>query len=199
MQVLLIATRYDEPTLLSHAWATMLHERLVRTKHVCYLLTAEPLCRMGGVMQEAIDRADFVVFFGHGQIDSWTGLPRGSSGIGEVKIIDAGTIATLGTRAVYAGCCNSFAGLGAGYAGPYVGYDNPFSFETVNHLEFGSIVVNSVVDYVNGRPARAVASDLRTNWDSLRNDFAGGRLQNARNAIMAANCADENRQRVRAN
>src|ERR1700761_7302321 len=115
MQVLLIATRYDLATMLSHAWAAKLHERLVRGKHVCNLLTAEPLCRAGGVMTEAIDRADFVVFFGHGQVDSWTGLPSGSTGVGEVTVIDSTTIATLGGRAVYAGCCNSFSGLGTGY------------------------------------------------------------------------------------
>jgi hypothetical protein len=198
MHVLLIATRYDLTTSLSHEWATRLHEQLVRSKHICMLLTAEPLCRKGGVMTEAIDRADFVVFFGHGEVDSWTGMPR-SPGVGNVSVIDAATIGQLGTRSVYAGCCNSFAGLGPLHGGPYVGYDNPFEFETFHHLEFGNIVVASVVDFVNGRAARAIAADLKTRWNALSNDFAAGRLMGQPNAIMAGHCADANAARVRAN
>ena len=114
-------------------------------------------------------------------------------------------------RKVYSGCCASLVVLGNNYinnyrSGSFVGYNARFEFEFSNHREFGAVVNASVVAYVSGdRPQlvaknfpQLVAKNLAMEWDSLRHAFANGRLKNNQNAIMAAQRADNNRQRVAA-
>jgi len=145
-----------------------------------------------------------VVFYGHGMQDDWIALPElpgAQPPVSSIAVIDINTLATLQGRKVYAGCCWSLKGLGQAYAAAYaqaefIGYDQEFDFDFSNHDHFREVVNQSVVAYVNGDPAKKVANDLRTEWSVLRDRFAKGNLRNSKNNVMAAACADRNRQRV---
>ena len=198
--VLLIVSGYDSPTYYTRNWATDLHEQLLRRKHKCLMLEAESLCHAGPVLHEAIQRVEFVVFYGHGLVDQWIAMP---SGRGTPPLPLVNNAQMFQGRKVYSGCCESLMVLGNNYIqnyrnGSFVGYNAKFEFEFSNHLEFGAVANASVVAYVSGDGPQLVAKNLAMEWDSLRHAFANGKLKNKPNAIMAAQRADNNRQRVAA-
>jgi len=200
--ILVVATRYDVGTYYTHSWAKTLQEDSMRKGHNCILLDAESLCHSGSTLREAIERVDYVIFYGHGLRDQWTAMPSSSSagGVAERPLIDTNNVSVLDGRQVYAGCCHSLTQLGQSFvticSGEYVGYSQRFQFETTNHQDFGDVVNTSVMAYVAGDSASKVVTDLANDWDRLRLDFVAGRLRKQPNAIMAAQCADDNRQRV---
>jgi hypothetical protein len=200
--VLLLATGYDSSTYYTRSWAKDLREQLLRRKHNCLMLDAESLCYAGHTLHEAIERVDFVVFYGHGLFDQWIAMPSGCRNPA-LPLVHVNNVQVFQGRKVYSGCCESLKTLGNSYIatfpnGSFVGYNAQFEFEFSNHREFGDVVNASVINYVSGDSAKMVAQNLATEWDNLRHDFANGRLKNKPNAIMAAQRADNNRQRVRA-
>jgi len=199
--VLLLATGYDSATYYTRSWAQDLREQLLRRKHKCLMLDAEPLCYAGHTLEQAIERVDYVVFYGHGLFDQWIAMPSGC-GNPPLALVHENNVEVFRGRKVYSGCCESLTSLGNKYIGrfkngSFVGYTAQFEFEFSNHREFGDVVNASVINYVSGDDAKLVAQNLATEWDNLRHDFANGRLKNKPNAIMAAQIADNNRQRVR--
>src|SRR4051812_2525318 len=108
IHVLLIATRYDTATYYVYDWAKQLRDELLGNNFVssCVLLDGESLCHTGTSLQDAIDRADFVVFFGHGETDRWVALPGGSAG-NDLPLVETASVNLLAGRQVYAACCHS--------------------------------------------------------------------------------------------
>ena len=45
------------------------------------------LCRSSTALDDAVERADYIVFYGHGTQKSWIALPDHSSGMSNVKSI----------------------------------------------------------------------------------------------------------------
>lgn len=168
------------------------------------LIPAEGICAAGQIVSEAIERSDFVVFFGHGTSNEMTRLPA-SGTISSIPLIDSATVTLFHGKPVYAGCCSSLGGpgfgLGTAYAnrypkGSYIGYEQQFEFEYENEFYFGEVVVASVVQYVNGGSAKNVVQDLTSEWLNLSSRFYSGNLKNNRNASMAGLGAHSNSQRV---
>jgi hypothetical protein len=202
--ILIVATRYDVGSHYTYQWARALQEEIVKKGHVCFMLDGESFCRAGQTLSEVLDRADYVVFYGHGDPDKWIGLPS-FGGANLIPIVDVGSIAILDGRKVYAGCCHSLNNLGPAYVNAftsaattpeYVGYSDEFGFEIANNREFRDVVNPSVVAFVGGASAATVAIGLQNDWDALRHEFARGRYSGRPNAIMAAQRAAENSQRI---
>jgi hypothetical protein len=203
--ILILSTCYDSNSAYTAAWARALHGDLVKQQDIsCFLYEAQYLCRSSTALADAVERSDFVVFYGHGMQDRWIALPElpGSSpGVAAIPVVDTSSVAVLQGRKVYAGCCWSLNGLGGGYIakfpnGEYVGYRHEFGFEAANEAYFKDVVNQSVIGFVNGDPANTVANDLRAEWTSLRTRFFSGNLRTRRNAPMAAKMADLNSQRI---
>jgi hypothetical protein len=199
--VVILASRYDAGSYYTFLWAQALQEDLAKRDHTCLLLDTSDLCRAGSSLSDAIDAADVIVFYGHGQRDEWTALPGKPSGA-TVPLVDVASVAVLAGKRVYAGCCHSLAKLGAAYAaafpqGAYIGYNDEFALETENHEAFRDVVNNSVIDFVKDTPHTTVVARLVKAWAGLRDSFAGGGiLQNRPNAYAASQYAESNRQRA---
>jgi hypothetical protein len=168
--------------------------------HTSILLDAVALCRAGTSLADAIARAEYVVFYGHGLQDELTALPADSAG-STVPLVNLTNIGVLAGRKVFAGCCHSLAKLGNTYgkqfSADYIGYDNVFAFETANHHYFRDIVNNAVVDFVKGASRQTVVASLQKAWAGLRDAFAGGGiLQHRPNAFAASQYAEDNRKRI---
>ena len=200
--VLILATRYDCCTFYTYSWALELQADLLRRGHTSLMLDVEAICHSGATIADSIERVDYVVFFGHGHSDQWIAVPSGSaaSTVADIPVITSSNVAVLDGKDIYAGCCHSLSQLGRNFAnqctGNFVGYSQQFQFETTNHANFRDVVNPSIVAFVSGTAAGMVAKDLSTEWDSLRHDFANGRLRHQPNAIMAAQCADDNSHRI---
>ncbi len=199
--ILLLATCYDGGSFCTFAWARKLQEDLMRQGDTCLMFDAGILCRAGTSLDDAIDRVDFVVFYGHGSADEWTALPASPLSGMTTPLMDTANVHIIKGRKAYGGCCESLSGLGMAYAGQFpngafIGYRGQFGFEVENHEYFRDVVNHSVVAFVKGDPASKVTADLRTEWENLRDAFAHGNLKHRPNAIMASQRADENRQRV---
>jgi hypothetical protein len=202
--VLLLVTGYDSSTFYTRSWALDLRDQLLRRRHTCLMLDAESLCYAGKTLSEAIQRVEFVVFYGHGLVNQWTAMP----GQTPLALVDVNNVQVLAGTKVYAGCCESLGPinhpsptLGDGFKKlfprtDFVGYRARFEFEFSNHREFRDVVNTSVINYVSGDSSQKVVQDLKTEWDNLRHDFANGRLKNKPNAIMAAQRAANNWQNV---
>jgi hypothetical protein len=203
--ILILSTCYDSNSAYTAAWARALHDDLVKQQNVsCFLYEAQYLCRSGPALADAVERSDFVVFYGHGMQDRWIALPElpGSSpSVAAIPVVDTSSTAVLQGRKVYAGCCWSLNGLGRDYIakfpdGEYVGYSHELGFEAANETYFRDVVNQSVIGFVHGDPANTVASNLRAEWTSLHTKFFSGSLKTKRNAPMAAKMADLNSQRI---
>lgn len=200
--VLIVATCYDVNTSYTRRWADRLHASLMSKGHTAFLLAADALCRSGPAFSDALARAEITVFLGHGADDRWIAMPagRGASAAGEICLVETGDVSVLDGQRVYAACCSSLKALGPAFAGKctgeFMGYDHSFEFEHANESEFMGVVTNSVLSYAGGANARAVAANLKADWDALRADFTSGRLMNRQNAAMAASAADANAQCV---
>jgi hypothetical protein len=203
--ILILSTCYDSNSSYTASWAQDLHDDLVKQSNVsCFLYNAQYLCRAGTALAEAVERADYVVFYGHGMKDSWIALPDlpgATPSVATIPLIDSSSVGVLQGRKVYAGCCWSLNGLGSNYVakfpqGEYVGYSHEFGFEAANESYFKEVVNQSVSDFINGDPATTVANNLRTEWALLRTRFYSGNLKTRRNAVMASKVADLNSQRI---
>lgn len=203
--VLILLTGYDSNSSYTASWAQALFNDLVKQNNmICSLFDAQYLCSPGNVLKDAVERSEFVVFYGHGTRDSWIAMPELSSAnppIPAIPLVDTALVGVLQGRQVYASCCWSLNGLGGSYIAQfpnaeYVGYSQEFGFEAANESYFKEVVNQSVIDFINGDSAVKVASNLRTEWDVLRGRFISGNLKTKRNAAMAASVADLNRQRI---
>jgi hypothetical protein len=203
--VLIVSTCYDVNSYYTSQWAANLHKDLVKQQHtICLHYDAAALCRAGTALQEAIERVDYVVFYGHGTKDEWIALPEVANVLGTVTasaLVDIQTVDVLREKRVYAGCCWSLRGLGKAHSATatraeFVGYDQEFDFEYANAEYFERVVNQSVISYINGAPAAEVARNLRERWTRLRDDFAHGDLMHRRNNHAALAAAERNSQRV---
>jgi hypothetical protein len=203
--ILILSTCYDSVSYYTSRWAARLRDDLVLRKDtVCLLHDATSLCRNGTGLSEAIACADFVVFFGHGTQDEWIAvpeLPSAAQPVAAIAVVDSKTIDVLDERKAYGACCWSLKGLGKTYIGKYgntefIGYDQEFDFSFRNEKYFGDVVNQSIVNFVNGTPAKTVAQDLRTEWQNLKVDFKTGSLKNRPDAHAAWLAAERNSQRV---
>jgi len=202
--VVIIATSYDTPSNYSFGWATSLKDKLLKQGHSCVLIPGEGICAAGSTLVEAVERSDFVVFFGHGTPAELTRLPaRGR--MPSLPLIDVSDVRSFRGKPIYAGCCSSLgaagAGLGTAYAnayptGSYIGYAQKFGLEYENENHFGGIVVDSVVQYVNNTTASTVVQNLKNEWINLSNRFYSGNLSHNRNASMAGSLALSNSKHV---
>jgi hypothetical protein len=166
------------------------------------MLDGESLCHAGTSLQDAIDRADFVVFFGHGETDHWVAVPAGAAGK-DLPLVETTSVSLLSGRQVYAACCHSLAGLGTAFAAAFpslhgkpefVGYSAAFDFSVAQRDEFRRVVHGSVRDFILGsKTAATIVNDQRTAWLGLETAFKPGGLYNALpDAIFAASCASSN-------
>ena len=202
--VLILSTCYDRVSSYTAQWAEDLHRALIKRKDtICMLYDAVSMCRAGSMLADAIDRVEYVVFYGHGGKDQWISQPERANvqpAVAAAAVVDVGSVGLLNGKKVYAGCCWSLAGLGQAHLGAsktgFVGYNQEFDFEFSNHTYFGDVVNQSVIAYVNGDSPQKVAADLRTEWTDLRNRFSSGFLSRQANASLAAAAADRNSQRV---
>ncbi len=194
--VLILATRHDSGSARTFQWAEDLRDKLYVAVDHCIFLDATGLCRGGSTLSELIQTSTHVVFYGHGEKDSWTALP----GSPPTPLIEVGTVNLLDGRQVYAGCCWSLSGLGHAFSqncnGDFVGYDDQFGFETKNEVEFKNIVNQSVINFVLTGNAATTVSDLQQEWTSLDISFATGHLRLRPDAIMAGAMAKRNRLRI---
>jgi hypothetical protein len=203
--VLIISTCYDVDSSYTARWAQDLHDGLVRRSNIsCFLYNAQYLGGSSKTLDDAIKRADFVVFYGHGTQDSWVALPSYSGTFGNaaaIPLVDSTTVGVLNGRKVYAGCCWSLNGLGSNYIasfpnGEFVGYQHEFGFERANDMYFKEVVNLSVIDFVLGKRAATVVTNLQTEWANLRDRFRNGNLRFMPSAAQAEAVAELNRLRV---
>jgi hypothetical protein len=196
--VLIIATRYDVGSHYTYLWAKDLHEKLVLAGHVCLMLDGSSFCRNGNSLEDAIQCAEVVAFYGHGLQDRWIGLPNPANATGtSMPIIDGNNLSVLDGRKVYAQCCDSLSHLGPAYNAlgkplGFVGYDARFGFHTSNHEHFRDIANNGAMALVTGASAQDVKTQLFRDWEDLRDQFGSGSLQWRSDAFAASKFADEN-------
>lgn len=201
--VLILATRYDAATLYTFEWAQKLHSDLLRAGHSSIFLDAAALCYGGSGLADAIDRSEYIVFYGHAETDRWIAVPGlnttipGLVNASAVDLVSTSTSRILNGRHVYASCCHSVAGLGTSYVASftgadYMGYSNMFEFEHENHGLFRDVVNPSVQKFIQGTPKAQLKTQLTHDWDALRNDFMAGRFSSNANSFAAGQCADNN-------
>jgi hypothetical protein len=196
--VLILSTSYDVNSTYTAKWAQELRDELVKRDDVyCFLYDAQYLCRSSKALDDAVDRADYVVFYGHGTRDSWIALPDYPG----ASAVDSSSVSVLKGKRVYAACCWSLSGLGSDYIvkfphGEFVGYRHQFGFERSNADYFKTVVNQSISGFVLGDSLTATVASLQTKWANLRDDFHSGSLKRQPQAAMAAKMAEENRRRV---
>jgi hypothetical protein len=203
-EVLLIATRYDTATYYIHDWAVQLRNDLLSSNAVssCMMLEGHSLCFSGQTLTDAIERADFVVFYGHGEVDHWISMPQGSATSG-VRLVEVNSVSDLRGRQIYAACCHSLKDLGQEFANvfpktnnkpEFVGYSDAFDFSIPQREEFRRIVHYSVRDFILGKKdAATIASEQEAAWRQLDAAFSKGGMYNTLpDAIFAASNARSN-------
>ena len=202
--VLIIATRYDAAANYTYEWAQRLRDDLLTSSNCasCLILDGESLCRSGSSLIEAIERAEYVVFYGHGSADQWIALPTGVASA-TVPLVDSASVQVLDGRQVYAACCDSLTNLGQAFATSFktqsptpdfIGYSSAFDFSMENSDEFRKVIHDSVRDFILGSSSAAtIASNQKAAWDQLDKAFSiGGSLQTRPAAAFAASCARSN-------
>ena len=203
--VLILSTCYDADSSHTAKWAQELRDGLIKRDNVhCFLYDAQYLCRSSSALDDAIERADYVVFYGHGTRDSWIGLPDhpgASSPVAAIPLVDSSTVSVLKGKKVYAACCWSLSGLGSDYIlkfphGEFVGYTHKFGFERSNADHFKTVVNQSISGFVLGDSLATTVASLKTKWANLRDDFRSGSLKWQSQAAMAGFVAEDNRKRV---
>jgi hypothetical protein len=203
--ILILFSRYDVNSSYTAGWARGLHEDLLKQKNTTsFLYDAQYLCHSRGALDDALERADYVVFYGHGTQTGWTAVPdySGASGsVPAIPLVDNTSVSVLRGRKVYAGCCSSLNLLGRDYIaqfpqGEFVGYNHEFGFEATNADYFKEVMNQSVSGFVSGDPAATVVTNLQNEWAGLRDKFYKGNLQRKPNAAYASQVADLNRQRI---
>src|SRR5262245_60058363 len=95
--VLIIATRYDAASHYLYEWACALREDLLTQNHPCLFLDGTNLCNSGILLTDAIDRVDYVVFYGHGSTDAWIALPALGATLA-TTLVDGSTVNILNRR-----------------------------------------------------------------------------------------------------
>jgi len=200
--VVIVATQYDTATHYIHEWAVRLRDDLLGTNAVsnCLLLAGESLCYSGNTFTDAVERADFVIFYGHGEPDHWIAMPKGAAA-NDVPLVDMNTVGNLRGRQVYAACCHSLAQLGVAFAlanpggkPEFIGYATAFDFSVAQREEFRRIIHYSVRDFILGKKtAAAIVSDQQAAWQQLDKAFSkGGMYSTLPDAAYAAANARSN-------
>ena len=201
--VLIIATRYDRAANCLYGWAEALRTRLLQSGKcdACLMLDGESICRSGSSLVDAIDRVNYLVFFGHGEKDQWIALPAGNKA-GTAALVDMGTVNVLNGRTVYSACCHALSALGSAFkiafsgltsAPEFVGYKAAFNVHMPNESYFRDIVINSIFDFIiNGRAASTVVTNQKTDWSQLDQKFSAGGIlsSNPDSWTAAANARD---------
>jgi hypothetical protein len=196
---------YDLNSSYTARWAEELRNDLVKQKDTCcFLYDTQYLCRSSTALDDAVERADYIVFYGHGTQNSWVALPdyaSGSSSVQSIPLVDSSKVGVLKGRKVYAGCCWSLDRLGNNYIasfpqGEYIGYAQEFGFEGTNAAHFKDVVNFSVRGFVRGMAAAATVTYLQSEWARLRDRLYNGDLQGNPNAVQASKVAELNRLRV---
>lgn len=205
IEVLLIATRYDTATYYIHDWAEQLRNDLLSSNAVssCMMLEGHSLCFSGQTLTDAIERANFVVFYGHGEVDHWISMPPGSA-TSSVRLVEVKSASDLRGRQIYAACCHSLKDLGPAFDAAFpkgsngkpefVGYSSAFDFSIPQREEFRRIVHYSVRDFILGKKdAATIASEQQAAWQQLDAAFSkGGMYSTLPDAIFAASNARSN-------
>jgi len=203
--VLILSTCYDVNSSYTAGWARELRDDLIKQDNVhCFLYDAQYLCRSSKALEDAVARADYVVFYGHGTRHSWIALPDhpgAASPVAAIPLVDSSTVSVLKGKKVYAACCWSLSGLGRKYIsrfpqGEFVGYRHQFAFERSNADHFKTVVNQSISGFVLGDSLAAAVGSLQTKWANLRDDFYAGSLKRRPRAVMAGDIAEDNRKRA---
>jgi hypothetical protein len=204
VHVLIVATRYDNATYYIHEWAARLRDDLLSNNAVssCIALDGESLCHSGTTFADAVERADFVVFYGHGEIDHWIAMPQGSVAK-SLPLVDVNSVNDLRGRQTYAACCYSLTGLGRAFANAFpktggkpefIGYSTDFNFLVSEREQFRRIIHYSVRDFILGRKdAATIVSEQQAAWLQLEAGFStGGMYSTVLDANFAAGYARKN-------
>jgi hypothetical protein len=189
--VLIIATRYDPVSRRMYRWARNLETALPGTVTTLY----GPAVSTASLSHTK--RADYIIFFGHGEPDRFIGQKgRFSLGSGPT-LVDTTTVNLLGGSRVYAVCCQAGIQLGPAYSQVYpsasfIAYEAPFGFSYPNAADFESIVNQSATQLIGGTPSKAVHSNLQKEWRALANAFLNGSKKNRKDAFLAGYAASTN-------
>lgn len=203
--IVIFSSRYDANSSYTAGWAEELHNDLLHRKDTCcFLYDAQYLCRSSSALSDAVERADYVIFYGHGTPRSWIALPDYASAgayLQSIPLVESSNVSVLRGKKVYAGCCWSLNVLGNDYIanfpqGEYVGYKHEFGFEGANAAQFKDVVNLSIRSFINGRRADETVKDLQSEWSLLRDRFYRGNLQHSPNAYTAGGVAELNRLRA---
>jgi hypothetical protein len=205
--VLIIATRYDSASNCLYGWAEELRGFLLTSGNcdTCLMLDGESLCRSGSSLADAIERVDYVVFYGHGEKDCWIALPAGGQRVPvpTAPLVDVNNVKLLNGTTVYAACCYSLAALGPAFklafashapAPEFVGYKDAFNVHIANQQYFRDIVNQSILDFIlDQRPVVDLHAYQKARWDQMDADFSfGGPLSFNPDAWVAAGSARAN-------
>lgn len=194
--ILLLATRYDSVSRMTHRWAKNLES---------IMLSSMPHHTISSYYGPAVlpsslattPSADYLLFFGHGEPDRLIGQ-RGRFSLGSgPTLVDTTTVSMLGGHSVYAVCCQASILLGPAHSSTsptatFVGYKAPFGFSFPNPVDFESVVTPSAIALINGLSARRVRNRLRQEWRHLANEFLNGSKQNRKDAFLAGYAASTN-------
>jgi hypothetical protein len=190
--ILIIATRYDSVSRRMYRWARNLETTLTgHTVSTLYGPAVSP------ASLSSMKRADFVIFFGHGEPDRLIGQ-KGHFSLGSgPTLVDTTTLTLFGGSRVYAVCCQAGIHLAPAYSQVYpsasfIAYQAPFGFSYPNAADFESIVNQSAVQLFSGTPSSAVHGNLQKEWRGLADAFLNGSKRNRRDAFLAGYAASTN-------
>jgi hypothetical protein len=179
-QVVVVATRYDQATRITHRWADGLVRALSLGVHTPIFIPGSAVS--AATFSQTISTcstSDFVIFYGHGEAHRLIGqLGWLSVGSGPT-LVDDTTVNVFKGLPVYAVCCHALGTLGSAYAsaypqGAFIGYETRFGFSIYDDSLFQRIVNDAALDFVNGNPPAQIIANLKNNWQTLSDDFLNG-------------------------
>jgi hypothetical protein len=195
--VLVIAPRYDDVTVVTSVWCERLVVDLQASGHAVDVRIRDDAAIE--LATEVLQSSQLVIFFGHGDFDRLLGQPRQA---GEIpRLLDLPSIAGFEGRPIYAVACNALATLGREYGDRFpdsffIGYTKEFLFTQGSELEFGQIANRAANALVEGGPPQSVVKNLITDWETLSDDFIFGELRHRPDAFIGAAIAAANAERV---
>lgn len=195
-KVIIVATKYDADTRLTHRWAQSLRTSLSSSSHSFDFIDGR-LVTHSVISQAITSSRDFFLFYGHGEPDRFIGQKNWWSFGSGPTLIDQTTANVFQGCTVYAVCCRALITLGPSYAalypkGAFIGYRAPFGFSHHNSNYFRDVVNGSAIQLVNGGFPSQVVSDLKDEWVKLANNFMNGPLSSRPDAFAAGFAASGN-------
>jgi hypothetical protein len=193
--VLVLATRYDSATRRTFAWASNLVQDLYTKGHAYNFIHGAAVSYTA--IDHAIASTDFVIFYGHGEMDRLIGQKSLQSIGNGPTLVDTTSVNVFQGRPVYAVCCYAVAGLGRAYSvlfpnKGFIGYMNQFGISIYNQTHFAEIVNRGAMSLADGVLPAPVMNQLRNEWSNLADSFLKGPLQNSPDAFLAATVASTN-------